>query len=78
MAYTIAVVKTCDSCAGVGKRVVAQDEGGSPIWEDPCTGCGGDGKTTISHIDDTLLSDILDRCNDIMNKCEDILEQVSE
>lgn len=76
MAHTIEISVTCASCKGEGSRIVGYDEG-EPIYEDPCTGCGGDGRTAVSLMDDTLLNDILDKCNDILDKCNDILEAIA-
>lgn len=58
MAYTIEIAVECASCKGVGSRIIGY-ENGNPIYENPCTGCGGDGKTTISRIDDTLIQQII-------------------
>jgi len=46
---------------GVGSRITGYDEQNNPVYENPCTGCGGDGKTTISTLGDTWLSEKFDK-----------------
>ena len=77
MAHTIENVVVCSSCNGAGSRIIGYEDG-EPVYENPCSGCEGDGQTTISRIDDTLLNDILDKVNDVLGKCNDILEQLQE
>jgi len=76
MAFIIPITVTCSSCNGEGSRIIGYDEQQNPIYENPCTGCGGDGKTTTALIDATFADDIYDKCNDILNKCNDILTEV--
>jgi len=74
----IPLTVVCASCRGVGSRVIGYDEQNNPIYENPCTGCGGDGKTTTALIDDTLLNDMNDKLDDILGKCNDIFEKLNE
>lgn len=73
----IPITVTCSSCKGSGSRIIGY-ENGNPIYENPCTGCDGDGKTTISQIDDTLLNDMDDKLGDIKDKLDDIWEKLNE
>ncbi len=59
MAYTINVVTKCASCKGEGSRIIGQNPQGQPIYENPCSGCDGDGETTTSRIDDTLIQQVI-------------------
>ncbi len=76
MAYTIEIVRTCDSYKGEGSRIIGYNEQGQPIYENPCTGCDGDGKTTISRIDDTLFQQMLSELDYIHGKVTAIWNQV--
>jgi len=84
---------TCSSCQGEGSRITGKDEEGQPIYEDPCTGCGGDGLTTTATLDDTLLNEIndklpvnipqafsnlMDKVNSIEDKIDTILSWLDE
>ena len=72
------ITTKCSSCNGVGSRITGYDEQNNPIYENPCTGCGGDGKTTTGAIDDTKIDDIQDDINDIKDKLDDIWEKLNE
>ena len=70
---TIKLIITCTKCKGTGISTHFVD--GIEVEENPCSLCGGDGvRYRPEGLDDTLLMDILDKCNDILDKCNDILE----
>jgi len=77
MAYTIEIVKTCDSCGGTGQRV-SYNQDHVQIIENPCSGCGGDGKTTVSLMDDTLLQEMNEKLDYIKTRVRKIWLKVKD
>lgn len=73
----INITVKCASCKGEGSRIIGYEDG-EPIYENPCSGCGGDGRTTTSQLDDTLLNEILGNTETIIAKCKKILKKLGE
>jgi len=77
MAYTVGIAVTCGACKGTGVRET-YDDNYNPVLENPCSHCGGTGKSITALIDEKYFSDILDKCNDTLDKCNDILEKCDD
>jgi len=60
MAYDIEIVVTCNSCGGAGSRIIGYEEDETPIYENPCGGCGGDGYITTSRMDSSFFTEKFD------------------
>jgi hypothetical protein len=73
----IRLVNKCASCNGTGIRVYWDTATQTNITENPCTVCGGDGKTPSSTgVDETVFNQILTELDYIHGKVTAIWNQI--